>query len=349
MSYFNGYNDYPYTNYQNLNLDWVLKTVKEMQERVGTLEGSLEEQIDTIVSSTLTEFKAEVKSEISAGLADVQTKLAEFQKNIQADMNSRFAAQDAIIKNNQSWTVAQITELQQDFQELQQYIDKRVSEIQRSITGIWEGLSEYKEGVDEMLRVQLNNMYTYIDERIQSITRLYVTNPITGEFEDIQKVLDMFVSYLTAGLGLTAQEYDDLQLTAFEYDSMHITAINYIVRGLYLFYPKLYLRMLSPFTGRKDDYADIIYKLADFHKNSWKAYEYDMFELTAQEYDDLQITAYQFDWNSRHWIIGTPKNAVYTASEYDAIGLTAKAYDALFLTAEEFDVASKIFIQKGVA
>ena len=37
------YDKFPYTNFQELNLDWVLETVKELEDRVEELEDRVTE------------------------------------------------------------------------------------------------------------------------------------------------------------------------------------------------------------------------------------------------------------------------------------------------------------------
>lgn len=332
----------PYTNFQNLNLDWILAQVDNLAVRVEGLEDGLRDQIESIVDSVLNDFKADVQKQLDSGFADINKEFAELVKNI----NTRFDEQDANIKANNDWTVEQINAVKQDFMDFTLNVNNRLATLQRNIDAVWSGLEEYKHGVNEMIRLEINNLYAYIDEYIQTFDKLSVVNPITGTYEDIQNVLDMFAEYLGQGAALTAKEYDSMQLTAVEYDTMRITALNYSVRGLWIFYPRIYLRMLSPFTGRMDDYSNIIYKLADLHRDTYTAEEYDALQLTAEDYDANVISAYNYDWNGKKLLfIPDSKNGI-TSRDYDNLKLTAEDYDNKKLTAYLYDYAGNILLKE---
>ena len=57
--------------------------------------------------------------------------------------------------------------------------------------------------------------------------------------------------------------------------------------------------MLSPFTGTKQIYDDVISRLADFHKNAFNANEYDAKRFNVNTYDGFHASAYNYDWNGK--------------------------------------------------
>lgn len=68
-----------------------------------------------------------------------------------------------------------------------------------------------------------NNLKNYIDSQLID---LEVINPLTGESEPIQLVLN-YMANLLRDNALTAAEYDGADLTATAYDALQLTAYNY--------------------------------------------------------------------------------------------------------------------------
>lgn len=68
-----------------------------------------------------------------------------------------------------------------------------------------------------------NNLKAYIDSQLID---LEVINPLTGESEPIQLVLN-YMANLLRDNALTAAEYDGAELTATAYDALQLTAYNY--------------------------------------------------------------------------------------------------------------------------
>lgn len=68
-----------------------------------------------------------------------------------------------------------------------------------------------------------NELKAYIDSQLID---LEVVNPMTGETEPIQLVLN-YMANLLRDNALTAAEYDGAELTATAYDALQLTAYNY--------------------------------------------------------------------------------------------------------------------------
>ena len=68
-----------------------------------------------------------------------------------------------------------------------------------------------------------NDLKAYIDSQLID---LEVINPMTGESEPIQLVLN-YMANLLRDNALTAAEYDGAELTATAYDALQLTAYNY--------------------------------------------------------------------------------------------------------------------------
>ena len=323
--------EFPNTNFYDSDLRELIsmyrKLVKEYDsilEQLNELKTNIGSIVDEYLDADLGAFKAELLTIINNEIAELENEIREQQKRLEDDMLK--------FKNDISSAVEQ---LRIDIDDFEAKVNNRVQTIANQIAQVYIDMSEYKHDMAELFELQKNELILYIQEHVAQITRLYVTNPFSGAYEDIQDVLYDIAKYVTQSYGLTAQEYDDLQLRASEYDAKRITAQNYSSRGILLFFKELYLKMRNPFTGVIDYYDRIIYQLADLHRGAYTAEEYDKLLLTANDYDGLGITAYEYDWeiNPKEFLakLQQLKNELVNVVEVGNGGLTATQLDNLQL------------------
>ena len=288
MSY--GNSEFPNTNFYNSDLRELIAMYKKLVAEYDTIKAEIDEVTKKI--EEFTQYVDEIIDErINLKLKALTSRVTMLEiemKQVEEELDNVNLRVDEIVK---------------DIINLGIRIDQVRVELKTDIAEVYIELGKYKESIDDIIQIEINKLIAYIDEHVTKLDRLDVVNPITGEYENIQNVLDDIVDVLLSGFGLTAKEYDDLELTALQYDKLVITAIQYSVRSYLLFYRELIVRMRSPFTGAIDSYENIIYSLADLHKNCFTANEYDEKALTAQVYDDKLITAYTYDWNSKTVVV----------------------------------------------
>lgn len=283
MSYIN---EFPHTDFYGSDLRELLAMYKKLSEDYSTIKSEIDTAVDFI--NNFKEYVDDIAAELlEVRLTNVNAKLDAITEAIKRiDLNI-----DDIEGN--------ITELMTDVEMLRNHVESEFVTIRLEIATIYEVFAEYKNSIDEIIAVKIQEMLKYIEEHVQQLERLYVINPMTGEYVNIQSVLDMFAEYIALGYGLTAKEYDDLQLTAIAYDNLRITALAYSMRAYLIFFKRIEMTMLSPFTGQADSYDNIIHQLANLHKDSLTAEAYDNLTLLAELYEMLGIDAYHFDWNGK--------------------------------------------------
>lgn len=285
-----GNSEFPNTNFYNSDLRELIAMYKKLVAEYDTIKAEIDEVTKKI--EEFTQYVDEIIDEkINLKLKALTSRVTMLEiemKQVEEELDNVNLRVDEIVK---------------DIINLGIRIDQVRVELKTDIAEVYIELGKYKESIDDIIQIEINKLIAYIDEHVTKLDRLDVVNPITREYENIQNVLDDIVDALLSGFGLTAKEYDDLELTALQYDKLVITTIQYSVRGYLLFYRELIVRMRSPFTGAIDSYENIIYSLADLHKNCFTANEYDEKALTAQVYDDKLITAYTYDWNSKAVVV----------------------------------------------
>lgn len=163
---------------------------------------------------------------------------------------------------------------------------------------VGEAISNIMNYVDAKNLVTETKLKIYISDLVRYNGKaVYIVNPITGQVDSLQNVLNAYYDYIRY-YAMTAIEYDEFGLTAGEYDEKGITAISYDMYGIFDIYHR-FTYMISPFTGEIEDMRDVIYKLATFHSGAYTAGEYDAKEFTCTAFDNYDLTAFDWDFNGK--------------------------------------------------
>lgn len=181
------YDKFPYTNFHELNLDWILSKVKELQENIDeinswkeTFSASINQQIANLITQVNTEFN-QLKADIEKEFTDYRT-----------ETDAKFEAQRE--------------ETGRQFASLTDAVNARLTAFDGRIADIESKLSDIE-----------NNLPTLV----------HVTNPFTGMSDIIQNVINALADTqrsdaLTASdydaLAKTAAGYDAYKITAVNYD-----------------------------------------------------------------------------------------------------------------------------------
>lgn len=268
---------FPYPDYHNLNLDWLLNEVKDTRDKVDGLVGEVNQMIDDAQKKFDAQFK-DFQDEINRTIAQLNVRLDDFEKMIQ----KQFA--DYQVKLD-----AQIAKAMADIQAL---LDK----FQGEINGQLQLMREMIRNSEASTRAYVDAEIQKVIDMIPEITSVYVRNPITGKIQPIQEALDSMNNYYRY-FGLNCLEYEARNWTAKEYEELNMTAV------FYDFYSKERFAWISPFTGEWFSTYDWMNMLTSFHKeNGLTATEYDAIMITAQAYDALMISAYNYDFQGKNLV-----------------------------------------------
>ena len=291
------FNKYPYTDFHELNLDWLLTNYQaiidktnetiawannhqieyeEAIERLTAVENEIdtfEAQITAAFNQLETDLRTEMEKALSDTIAEVDETIAQLRQDVSfaiAAFENRFLELETQIKNELAETKAQVA--------------RAIIELQNILQANNNFIFDYVE----------NRLNKFIDD-LPEILTVMVYNPYRGETTDIQTAINDIYS-VACIWGLTASQYDSLGLTAAEYDALGLTAQEYDTMGYKLLYKDPDYNMLSPFTGEYVHVQEVIMDLAHLHMGGVTAEYYDGLELTAQEYDEKELTAFQYDW-----------------------------------------------------
>lgn len=313
---------FPYSNIQELNLDWLLSEMMKLNKIYEDLQKEIQDTID-FVNNFEKHADELIDERIKISLSLYEQKLKTLEIEVQKIW-------DEI--NKDDGVFGMIQDLQEQIDTIKLSITNLQHTIESELFEIRDTLHKYKYSMEKYVDGKVSYLENYIVEKVTKIDRLDVVNPINGLFQNIQQVIDEMYSIISKTYGITAEQYDSLQLTAREYDAQRITAYDYDTKGYFILYFKVQTgTVISPFTGIIDSYQNVINNLANLHKCALTAQEYDNRLITAEEYDNMKITAWVYDW------FGFNAVQKITAGFYDNLKLTAKEYDDKNITAGDYD------------
>lgn len=302
MGLFNGFfNEYPYRDTENLNLDWLLKKYKQILDDVAALKA----------------WRIQHEGEYEALLAEVNRVAGEID-SFEAEINRRFADLDAAIRADFEALSADVKEqLEQTKADVQRQLEQALAEFTAQFNAIKaeieHELADMKRELHELeyeVQVAIGNfrseMVSYIDERfdlflanLPDYEHLMVFNPIRGYQTTVQIAINDLYS-LCNFWGLTAAEFDSLELTCEEFESYELTCHEFDTLGYKLLgYPDPDTHMIDPFSGELNLIKNVVMELYGLHMGGLTAAEFDALDLTAEEFDAKEVTAFEFDFFGR--------------------------------------------------
>lgn len=181
------FDKYPYTDFHELNLDWLIGQMK-----------ALEEHVDNTYNELYNRLKTDMEQYIDDEIASI---LSEF----------------TVLKQ-------EFADLERDFATLSGVFDAYVLEINTKIANINARITAEIQGVNDRTDVLIasNNQFI-IDTMSQQLRNMTVINFFTGELVTIQ---DMF-NYLAGLHLTDSIDYDTMALRAKTYTQLVALNINY--------------------------------------------------------------------------------------------------------------------------
>ena len=185
------FNTYPYTDFHELNLDWILKKMQELQA-----------QMDELIQKAIDEAKEYAKEYIDERLGDIEAEFAQLQRNFDI-LNANYHYDfDNLTNTVNSFIINTNAEIDS----LKRYIDDSLTAQDLKMNLLIQQNNEYL----------LREMETYLNQ-------IKVINYFTGEKVTIQ---DMF-NYL-AGLHLNDSiDYDTMAQRSKTYSQLALLNITY--------------------------------------------------------------------------------------------------------------------------
>lgn len=192
-------NDYPYTDFHELNLDWVLKKIKELEGRV-----------DNITEDILVKANAYTDEQLATYQAQVDALRVELQ--------------------------AQYDAIERDFDGLQNSINISLRQMEIKIDNLRADMVANINSVNERtdLAIAQNNVYL-LGQMRQYLSGIEVLNALTGTMITIQNMFDYLCTlHMTDAITYTAlanrnKTYTQLANYGMTYTQLAMNGDNIIV------------------------------------------------------------------------------------------------------------------------
>lgn len=208
------YSRIPYTNFHELNLDWML------QEMTG-----IRHDIDL-----LNEWKAtrDIRdAEIDAKLADFEVRFDRLEllyDDFVEDVNTRFAELSREITDQVDALETRITA------QVQALEDEVYAQLHATQQALELEMTQFKTDVNNVLamyNIRIIDVENGLERIVDDLPSMFtILDPYTGETNTIVNVIYEIVNASKTN-ALTATDYDTKALTATYYDGLNVTAYNY--------------------------------------------------------------------------------------------------------------------------
>lgn len=209
---------YPYSNFHDMNMDWILKTLNTVNHDITELNEwkaereARDEWLDQSIEDLNTKYEALVKlyntfvDEVNTRFDQLSEEITDQVNALETSVNARVTALEAQINAQLSALEA---ELRGEMRSFQDQVNALLTVYNNRIIDIEEGLVR----VENMIP----NMMSIID-------------PYTGQENTIVNVIYEIVNR-TKQNALTAAAYDAVGITAAAYDALNLSAYNYDFNG----------------------------------------------------------------------------------------------------------------------
>ena len=300
------FNEYPYQNNHELNLDWILKKISEFEATFNswadTIE-NLQEALEDIEDweGRISTLENEYNSMLS-NLNDISAALDTLSNLHNSDITRLQAEIDSI--NNELQHI--------DVDAIYAYINNRNNMIQ----------SDYNNKF-YLAYVTMYDLFNNLADRVIALAEL-VSKIDTTAFNpwprDLNtKSLQQNLNYAYADLAdnvPTAEQYSEAGLTADDYSTFNLFAKDYSLFGNF----KLHLDFIySPVYGFKQNISNVLTSIINYIKGTISADDYTALDLSADDYTALDLSALDYySFNSQYETLGLGGDGI-TASQYSTI------------------------------
>ena len=168
------FEQFPYSNFHELNLDWILQKIKELDEKVNNIEDRILKEANAYTDQQIAILRRD--------FAQLETEFTAFKSDINAQFAAYTAKQDKAFADYQKLVNAQIDLLEQE-----------IRDARAELKTMLRQANAYTDASMAMLLLQLPDIIT------KNIKNAKVYNLLTGKYVTIQAMFDFLCMFHAPG------------------------------------------------------------------------------------------------------------------------------------------------------
>lgn len=168
------FEQFPYSNFHELNLDWILAKIKELDEKVDSIEDRILKEANAYTDQQIAGLRRD--------FAELEADFAAFKSDINAQLAAYTAKQDKAFADYQKLVNAQIDLLEQE-----------IRDARAELKTMLRQANAYTDASIAMLLLQLPDIIT------KNIKNAKVYNLLTGKYVTIQAMFDFLCLFHAPG------------------------------------------------------------------------------------------------------------------------------------------------------
>lgn len=206
---------FPYTNFHELNIDWVLRKVRELNERVEKLEiqiASIKDEIMQEVQAKLDELKTELtdlidqkldecKEEVLAKIKDLQDALDALTATVTQEVNAIKQELSDLSDDYNAFKSAVTNELNS--------INQQLDDLGKSIDALLDTVGNINDSIDALQKKvkDIGDQLTSIGDDVQNNTQEInnIKTTVAGHTTDITNLKGTVAGHTTSIATITSQ------------------------------------------------------------------------------------------------------------------------------------------------
>ena len=272
----NFFHKYPYENFHELNLDWILEQIKEFGATLDSYKEVAEELEEALQQLPDYESRITALESLTDGLDS--TLLA-----INNSING-LISEDVSLQNQIDALKREFDLFDANFDAVYKYIDSQIAVVNSVVDA---KLDAFRYSISYNL-IQLQKEVDSLRKIIEQLDTS-VLNPWHPELGRVSQDRNQKLIYNDlADECLTAEEYCSLGLSASDYASYDLTAIKYAEFGK----KKLHFYWVyAPVEGFRQEISNVLTSIINNVFNTITADIYASLDMTADDYVALDLTA----------------------------------------------------------
>lgn len=273
------FNKYPYTDFHELNADWILETIGDIQTKIATYDAIISE-----LQEQLTRIPA-----VEDAIKLVNSKMVILENQV-TDIKLDISNLQKVSQNHE----ARIKLIEDYVSDSTKYVDDQINLVRNELLALIN--HNYNDLYVRINDINLNNIIEFnkLQNQIDVITKLIhdygidgVFNPVRGIKQDVNENNKSIYADMRYG-GITNIELANLKINNEDLQKRFINNRDFALNSRFrLVKPFEYY---SPLTGLRTTVSNIVSGLLTNIKNTITNDEYEAYGLTNDEFEALALT-----------------------------------------------------------